>query len=161
MADRAEIVEMLEEWRAAGEAIAPMALTRAHWADFPDYLAHLDVPEARDGLVPDSTFFCRDMESGRMVGAVNIRHALTDGLLRDGGHIGDGVRPSARRRGVATAMIGLALAECRRHGLRRVLMTCDRANVASAKSIVRNGGVLEDEPVVNGRQIQRYWIELT
>ena len=59
-------------------------------------------------------------------------------------------------------MIGLALDECRRLGIDRVLMVCDRDNIGSAKSIINNGGVLENE-VENeqdGRIIQRYWIEL-
>lgn len=33
-----------------------------------------------------------------MVGAINIRHKLNDYLLNYGGHIGDGVRPSERKK---------------------------------------------------------------
>ena len=66
-------------------------------------------------------------------------------LLLNGGHIGDGVRPSQRRKGIATKMIGLALEECRKLGISRVLMVCDKTNIGSAKSIQRNGGVLENE----------------
>ena len=74
---------------------------------------------------------------------------------------GDGIRPSERRKGYATKMIGLALDECRKLGLERVLMVCEKDNVASAKSIVRNGGVLENEVAdENGVVSQRYWIEL-
>ena len=32
-------------------------------------------------------------------------------------------------------------------------------NIASAKSIINNGGVLENEVVVDGVIHQRYWIE--
>ena len=40
-------------------------------------------------------------------------------------------------------------------------MTCDKDNVGSAKSIVRNGGVLENEFVnEDGNVEQRYWIDL-
>ena len=91
---------------------------------------------------------------------MNIRHYLNDALLKSGGHIGDGVRPSERRRGVATAMIGLALDECRKLGIDRVLMVCDRDNIGSARSIINNGGVLENEVEHDGHIIQRYWIEL-
>lgn len=31
----------------------------------------------------------------------------------------------------------------------------------SAKSIMKNGGVLENEPVVDGIPQQRFWIDLT
>ena len=40
-------------------------------------------------------------------------------------------------------------------------MTCDKDNIGSAKSIIKNGGVLENE-VINEEGVleQRYWIEL-
>ena len=105
-------------------------------------------------------FFCFDAERDIMVGAVNIRHYLNEALLLNGGHIGDGVRPSERRKGVATKMIGLALQECKGLGINNVLMVCDKDNVGSAKSILNNGGVLENEVVVDGMIEQRYWITL-
>ena len=95
-----------------------------------------------------------------MVGAVNIRHDLNDYLLKYGGHIGDGIRPSERRKGYATEMIRLALEECRKLGLTRVLVTCDKNNIGSAKSIIRNGGILENEVLEKGVIKQRYWIAL-
>ena len=42
-------------------------------------------------------------------------------------------------------MIALALEECRRLGILHVLMVCDKDNIASAKSIRSNGGLLENE----------------
>ena len=92
--------------------------------------------------------------------AVNIRHYLNERLLRNGGHIGDGVRPLERGKGIGTAMVGLALEECRKLGIDRVLMVCDSDNVASAKTIIRNGGVMENEIEVDGFLEQRYWIDL-
>ena len=156
-----QIVEMLDEWAATGESIIPWAIRKNDWHDFGYYLKHLELTEPRDGLVPDSTFFCLDAERDIIVGAVNIRHYLSGSLLFDGGHIGDGVRPSERRKGIATRMIALALDECRKLGISRVLMVCDKANVASAKSIVNNGGVLENEVIDDdGEVVQRYWIDL-
>lgn len=105
-------IEMMEEWTAAGEKIIPYSIRKNDYCDKETYLKNLDVEKPRDGLVPDTTFFCLDTESNRFVGAVNIRHYLNEGLLKNGGHIGDGVRPSERRKGVATKMIALALEEC-------------------------------------------------
>ncbi len=152
--------EMLREWYASGETIVPYAIRRLDYRDFDHYLANLEVRDAGDRMVPDSTFFCLDMERDIFVGAVNIRHHLNEALLRNGGHIGDGVRPSERRKGVATRMIDLALEECRKLGIHRVLMVCDKDNIGSAKSIQRNGGVLENEIIVDGVTEQRYWIEV-
>ena len=63
-------------------------------------------------------------------------------------------------KGYATAMIGLALDECKRLGINKVLICCDKDNIDSAKSIIDNGGVLENEVEENGHIEQRYWIQL-
>lgn len=155
-----EIVDMLDEWHASGESIVPYAIRRVDYHDFEHYCENLEVKDAGGRFVPDSTFFCLEEERNIIVGAVNIRHYLNESLLLNGGHIGDGVRPSERRKGIATRMIALALDECRKLGLDRVLMVCDRENIGSAKSILNNGGILENEVVVDGVVEQRYWIEL-
>ena len=155
-----QIKDMLQEWNATGEKIIPYAIRRLDYYDFAYYCDNLEVRDTSDGLVPDSTFFCLDEERNIIVGAVNIRHHLNEALLINGGHIGDGVRPSERRKGIATKMIALALDECKKLGLERVLMVCDKENVGSAKSIQKNGGILENEIEVDGVVEQRYWIEL-
>ena len=157
---RRHMNEMMEEWYASGEKIIPYTIRRLDYRDFDAYMANLEVRDTSGGLVPDSTFFCLDVERDIFVGAVNIRHYLNEALLLNGGHIGDGVRPSERRKGIATAMIGLALHECRKLGIEKVLMVCDRQNIGSAKSILNNGGVLENEVEVDGVTEQRYWIDL-
>ena len=102
-----------------------------------------------------------DVDRNILLGAVNIRHYLNDYLLNYAGHIGDGIRPSERRKGYATEMIRLALLECKKLGLRKVLMVCDKSNIASSKSIIKNGGILENEIVdENGEVSQRFWINL-
>jgi len=160
-----ELGEMIEEWRADIVANhtdgSPGAIFRCDYHDFDYYLAHLEHKERTETRVPDSVFFLLDDERNRLLGAANVRHELNDYLLREGGHIGDGIRPSERRKGYATALVGLALEECRKLGIGRVLMTCDKDNIGSAKSIVKNGGVLENEIVdENGTTVQRYWITL-
>ena len=160
-----QIIDMLKEWIDYNENhpeanTSPNAIFRNNYEDFAYYLEHLEYKEPQEGLVSDSTFFCFDEKRNLMVGAVNIRHDLNDYLLKYGGHIGDGIRPSERRKGYATEMIRLALEECRKLGLTRVLMTCDKNNIGSAKSIIRNGGILENEVLEEGSIKQRYWIAL-
>ena len=160
-----QIIDMLKEWIDYNENhpeanTSPNVIFRNNYEDFAYYLEHLEYKEPQEGLVPDSTFFCFDEKRNLMVGAVNIRHDLNDYLLKYGGHIGDGIRPSERRKGYATEMIRLALEECRKLGLTRVLVTCDKNNIGSAKSIIRNGGILENEVLEEGSIKQRYWIAL-
>lgn len=98
---------------------------------------------------------------GKIVGTIAVRHRLNDSLLKSGGHIGYGIRPSERRKGYGTKMLTLALEKCRELGIEKALVTCDKVNTASAKTAIRNGGVLENEITEeNGNVIQRYWITL-
>lgn len=162
---KAQLFEMLEEWKRDIEQHhtnhSPWMIFRNDFHDFEYYLENLEIKVAtEEGRVPDTTLFCLDLDRNIFVGAVNIRHYLNEGLLRSGGHIGDGIRPSERRKGYATAMIALALEECRRLGIDRVLMVCDKDNIGSAKSITNNGGVLENEIEEDGCIEQRYWIQL-
>ncbi|MBR5995207.1 MAG: GNAT family N-acetyltransferase [Eubacteriaceae bacterium] len=158
-----QLGEMIDEWRADQELNhtnhSPRAIFKNDYHDFDYYLEHLEVKETADGKVPDSVFFLLDTERDRLLGAIDIRHYLNDELLREGGHIADGIRPSERRKGYATEMIRLALIECRKLGIDRVLMTCDKDNIGSAKSIMNNGGILENE-IINSDGVieQRYWI---
>lgn len=156
-----QLFDMMDEWLSIEQSFSPYVIRKNDYHDFDYYLEHLETKEFDGKHVPDSTFFCLDMDRNIFVGAVNIRHYLTDSLLFTGGHIGDGIRPSERRKGYATAMISLALEECRKLGIKKVLMTCDKDNIGSAKSIIKNGGILENE-VINedGVPEQRYWIDL-
>ena len=161
----AQLGEMLEEWTADIEANhtnhSPWTIFRNDYHDFDYYLEHLENRKGKGGWVPDSVFFLLDEDKKRLLGAANIRHELNDSLLITGGHIGDGIRPSERCKGYGTELVRLALAECKKLGIHRVLMTCDKDNIASAKTILRNGGVLENEVVNEEGEIeQRYWIEL-
>ncbi|HYK69280.1 MAG TPA: GNAT family N-acetyltransferase [Streptosporangiaceae bacterium] len=99
-------------------------------------------------------------DSDSYLGAITLRHALNDVLLRAGGHIGYGVRPSARRRGIATWALRSVLPEARSLGLQRVLVTCGDANLASARTIEKAGGVLEDVRDTGLGRTRRYWITL-
>lgn len=157
-----QITAMLDAWLQAESPaeITPWSVVRQDYHDFDHYCTHLDIRSERYGLVPDVTLFCYDRERDVCVGAVNIRLVLNDRLRRVGGHIGDGICPTERGKGCGTAMVGLAVAECRRRGMERVLMVCEKENVASAKTIIRNGGVLENEVDDDGCILQRYWIDL-
>jgi len=97
------------------------------------------------------------VEDGQVLGAIALRHELNERLILLG-HIGYGIRPSARRRGLASWALGQMLGEARALGLDRVLVACEAGNVASAKTIERCGGVLEDTRDTEHGSIRRYWI---
>lgn len=85
---------------------------------------------------------------------------MDERLLRNIGHIGGGIRPSERKKGYATLMLKLALEKCKEIGLTKVLLVCNKKNTGSAKAIQNNGGILENELLVDDKIHQRYWINL-
>ncbi len=156
-----QIADYRREFEASGDSIdGSGGLKTAHSLE--DWLKAQDEntreETVRGGFVPATTFLGVRASDSRLVGMVNIRHRLNDGLLVTGGHIGYSVRPSERRRGYAVQLLGMALGECRRLGIEKALVTCYKDNIASARTIQRCGGVLENEIVKDGRAVQRYWI---
>ncbi|SCG43260.1 Predicted acetyltransferase [Micromonospora echinaurantiaca] len=95
------------------------------------------------GWAPDTTLWWVDGDE--YLGRISVRHRLTPQLREVGGHIGYDVRPTARRRGHATAMLRAALPVAHRLAIDPALVTCDVDNLASRRVIERNGGVLADE----------------
>ncbi|MGO1369190.1 MAG: GNAT family N-acetyltransferase [Senegalia sp. (in: firmicutes)] len=113
-----------------------------------------------EGLVPATTYIAVSTDDGRLIGMIDIRHRLNDYLLKFGGHIGYSIRKSERHQGYATEMLKLSLTECLKLDIKKVLITCDKDNIASAKTIINNGGILENEIPEENEITQRYWISL-
>ncbi len=95
-----------------------------------------------------------------MVGVIQVRHRLNENLLNYNGHIGYAVRPGWRGKGIAKWMLRQVLHKCKGIGLDRVLITCDRENEASRRTIEACGGVFEDMRMDGGQPVLRYWIDL-
>jgi len=76
------------------------------------------------------------------------------------GHIGYGVRPTERRKGYASEILRLALDECRRMGMKKVMVGCHQDNIGSKKTIEKNNAVYERDVIAEGKPAFVYWIEL-
>ncbi|MGE8203910.1 GNAT family N-acetyltransferase [Heyndrickxia sp. NPDC080065] len=135
-----------------------------HFDSFDKWLEKVKIQETGENLPPNrvpSTQFL-SIENGKLIGLINIRHRLTPELLLESGHIGYSVHPDERRKGYATEQLRLSLFEAKKLGLEKVLITCDKTNIGSAKTIQKVGGILENEIISpdTGEIVQRYWIEL-
>ncbi|HOP10404.1 MAG TPA: GNAT family N-acetyltransferase [Oscillospiraceae bacterium] len=129
--------------------------------NYADWIAKInaDLTSEENPYVPATLYFAFDGD--KLVGVTQIRHRLNAELLKCNGNIGYHIRPSERRKGYATEMLSLVLKKCRELGLEKVLVSCDNDNFGSAKTILKNGGVLENEVLVDdGAIVQRYWITL-
>ena len=129
-----------------------------------DWIRKAERPETcPPNWVPDTQFVGVRRSDRRIVGMLDIRQKLNEACLNFYGNIGYSVRASERRKGYATGQLRLAKEICRSMGLTRILISCHRENTASARTILHNGGLLENEIVDprNGEVLQRYWIDLS
>lgn len=114
------------------------------WADFVRRLARIERGEQLAlGRVPAA--FLVAVVGDRIAGRVSVRFELNDYLADVGGHIGYGVVPRFRRRGVASALLRSGLDALAARGVERALVTCDEDNVASRGVIERLGGRPDEE----------------
>lgn len=130
-------------------------------SDFAAMLARLD--EFRNGVnlpegyVPSTTYWL--VQDGELLGVSNLRHCLNERIRQAGGHIGLGIRPAWRGKGLGSLLLRLTLQQARQRGIAQVHVHCYRHNVASARMIRANGGWLESEVEVDGKLVQRYLID--
>jgi predicted acetyltransferase len=155
--------DFLDDFTAVGEAEIPaVVVDRA--LPYSEIVALLDAwgrgDRLQSGWVPATTWFAA--EDDRLVAVANLRHRLTPELRRFGGHVGYSVRPSERGKGYATALLQAVKPVARGRGLRRLLVTCDPENRASARVIEKCGGRLENVSFYApaGHSVCRYWIAL-
>lgn len=154
--------DYIDEWKKSGETIVPGFADPSN-KDYKTWLYHVLSMQKKETCpsdsVPADSYFMVN-ESWKIIGSVQIRHMLNDYLFNYGGNIGYGIRPSERRKGFENVILDLALKKCIDLNIRKVLITCDKDNIASAKTIIANGGILENEVPLGGEIKQRYWISL-
>ena len=157
-----EYLSYIEDCESEGVRINPFAVTR-DGCTFDEMMSRWQESESEAvrerGFVPATLYFLTD-DSGRLYGAIHLRHELNERLRHYGGHIGYGIRPSERRKGYATLQLQLMLDKLRESGFEKVMITCDLDNIGSSRTIEKNGGILETIVKHDKGLGKRYWIEL-
>ncbi len=136
--------DMMTEWEKYGGRINPGALRR--WSNsqqrqvtYQEWLNWIADDKARG----QELYFLSDER--KIYGAISIRPKKNIAVVGLDGHCGYGIRPSERRKGYANKMLSMALPIMRKHGINPIVITCDKDNIGSAKTILNNYGVLVKE----------------
>jgi len=157
---RQEILDANDPDAFAGCGNLEECTTAKEWID---WITLRENPETcPEGRVSSNIFIAVRTVDNRIVGVIDLRHHLGNPVLREwGGHFGYIVRPSERKKGYAKEMVRQNLIKCKELGLHKVMITCDRNNIASEKTILANGGVFEKEVLVDGEYTKRFWVTIT
>lgn len=114
-------------------------------------------------MCPGCHYFLIRESDDKLVGMINLRWNLNEWMMRHGGHIGYGIRPTERRKGYNKINLYLCLLKANELGLDKVLLTASDDNPGSVKTILSLGGILEnkipdyeEETILMGR----YWINV-
>lgn len=116
----------------------------------------------KKGKCPGKTFLLIRESDNRIVGTINIRWNLNAAMLRFGGHIGYGIRPTERRKGYNKINLYLGMLEAKKVGLDKVMLDCDVNNLGSDRTLKALGGKLERTEIdpVDGVLTNVYWFNV-
>lgn len=112
--------------------------------------------------VPGKTFLLIRKNDNKIVGTINIRWNLSEKMLKFGGHIGYGIRPTERRKGYNKIQLYLVLLEAQKLNLDKVMLDCSVDNLGSDKTIKALGGILERRELdeSDNTMTNVYWINV-
>lgn len=143
-----QAIEYIKEFYKYNSEIHGVGGLARYINDYDGWLEKLEKDRNRipsEEKVPAETYFLVREADNKIVGMVNIRLALNEKLKKYGGNIGYSIRPTERQKGYNKNNLYLALLVCKKHGIKEVLMDCDKDNLASAKTMKSLGGVLLKE----------------
>lgn len=144
MVHEAAFTAMVREFVEAGERdyVFEDVLFNQGFAEYVHWLVQGERGEL-PGLAPWSAYWAVETESAELVGLSSLRHTLSPWLAEFGGHIGYRVRPSARRRGLGSALLSLTLQRADGRGITQALVVCTPESVGSQGVLRRNGAVFD------------------
>lgn len=159
--------DMMDEWNMEGSRIAPWPLHLKYHTEelFEEMLNRVQEVEEGNNLgefASSTTYWLYDDGNNKLIGASNLRHYLTEEGLKLWGHIRYGIRPTERKKGLATKLLKLTMQEAKKMNIDKVLLGAYVGNIGSWKVIEKCGGqfekiIIEDE---TGLPVKRYWINI-
>lgn len=157
-----KILEYKQEYLDFGETNINGSCGLARYNDFDEWL-EIVLSIEKDKLrnnVHASTFFSVRKSDNRIIGTIQLRHFLTDELEKHGGQIGYGIRPTERKKGYGKQQLLLVLEIAKDMKIPKVMIICDKDNIASSQTAMSCGGISIGKNFHEGKEQQMYWINL-
>ena len=159
--------EMMDEWNSDGSRIAPWPLhleysTEDEFNKMLNRIDEVDKGINLDGYASSTTYWLYDEDNNRLIGASNLRHFLDERGEKYWGHIGYGIRPAERGKGLGTLILKLTLEKAKGRGLDKVYLGAYEDNIGSWK-IMENCNAQFDKIVYEddtNLPIKKYWIDI-
>lgn len=161
-----QAIEYIQEQNEYNSSINGVGGLDRYLENYEGWLKKLEEDRNRpttEERVPAETFFLVRENDNKILGMINIRLALNEKLRKVGGHIGYSIRPTERRKGYNKINLYLGLLECKKHGIKRVMLSCNKENLGSAKTIQSFDAELEREFYDDETyhcQERVYWIDV-
>lgn len=156
-----EHFEMIQEFTDNKEIIIPWTANLKEWENYDSFLERIKNDKEGKNLKPwyvtGTLYFLID-DNEKMVWAVAIRHELNDHLRIEWGNIAYGIRPSERKKWYATIWLQFGLEKCKELWMDKALLTCDKNNIWSSKTMIKNWWIFDTEYELKGKIEQRYRI---
>lgn len=111
------------------------------------------------GWVYTDTFFALRESDQRIIGMIDLRYEL-NAFLKDLGNCGYSVRPSERRKGYATQILKEVCKKAKAYGLPRLQLSVEKDNLASIRTIEKNGGCYQYSFPYENEEADVYYIDL-
>ncbi len=156
-----QYLDLISKWSEEENITQTSPGALFQWENFEDFLEIINNKRVKfpGERVPAQLYFAIIDE--KIIWAIDIRfHINNEFLLQYWWHIWYWVAPKYRRKWYATKMLWLALVECKKLNISKALVTCYTDNIASAKTIEKNWGKLENIIDWNGKKNSRYWIDI-
>ena len=153
------ILEFVSEFKKHKEDTINGCCGLTRYNDYSKWIQY--VRQVENGLIPDrissSTFLAIDKLSKSIIGIIDIRHYLNEEHFYSG-HIGYSISPNLRCNGYGTEILQLGVEKAKELNIEKLLLTCEKSNIASQKVVERNNGIFEKEIFDDGESYLVYWI---
>ena len=155
---QAEYERVMNRWELLEDNIQPQLMRRSN-APYKRWLEYCEDDRTTGSMlsthVPCTLYFALN-EQREIIGSIVLNHSDTKR-----GHLHAGIVPWCRGKGYGTAMLALALDECRKKGITKVhICPNSKDNKTAIQTILNNNGYYLDEFTDDDRIIPRYEIVL-